>query len=57
VNALYLLLEAHLCPSLSLKEDKLLSRFWCEGPEGVVRKKVAEKQAYDQELRRLVYSK
>ncbi|OAQ99699.1 hypothetical protein LLEC1_07561 [Akanthomyces lecanii] len=53
VNAMYFLLETHLCPlkSLSIEAEDLLSRFWCRDSEDVVRKKVADKQAYDDQVR------
>ncbi|AEO62414.1 uncharacterized protein THITE_2061567 [Thermothielavioides terrestris NRRL 8126] len=56
VNAMYLLLEAHFFPSLSLEADKLISKFWCQDPEDVVRKKLADKRAYDEELRSLFHN-
>lgn len=55
VNAMYFLLETHLYPpkSLSLEAERFVSRFWCRNSEDVVRKKLADKQAYDDELRKL----
>ena len=55
VNAMYFLLETHLYPpkSLSLEAEKVVSRFWCRNSEDVVRKKLADKQAYDDELQDL----
>ena len=55
VNAMYFLLETHLYPpgSLSLEAERILSRFWCRDSEHVVRKKLADKEAYDDELRKL----
>jgi len=57
VNAMYFLLEDHLCPrfsgSLSLKAEEIVSQFWCEHSEDIVARKLAEKERYDQELRRL----
>jgi len=53
VNAMYLLLEAHLVSSISAEEDKALSRFWSDNAGEVVERKAAEKRAYDDELRRL----
>ncbi|TQN69977.1 hypothetical protein CSHISOI_05534 [Colletotrichum shisoi] len=55
VNAMYFLLETHLLPpkSLSLEAERIISRFWSRDSEDVVRRKLADKQAYDEELRRL----
>ena len=55
VNAMYFLLETHLYPpkSLSLDAERFVSRFWCRNSEDVVRKKLADKQAYDDEVRNL----
>ncbi|KZL70477.1 aminoglycoside phosphotransferase [Colletotrichum tofieldiae] len=55
VNAMYFLLETHLLPpkSLSLEVERIVSRFWSRNSEDVVRRKLADKQAYDDELRRL----
>ena len=55
VNAMYLLLERHLCPpgTLSIQAERILSMFWSSGSEDIVRKKLADKQAYDDELRKL----
>jgi hypothetical protein len=55
VNAMYLLVEAHLYPprSLSTEVERTLSKFWCRNSEDVVQKKVADKQAYNEELRRM----
>lgn len=55
VNAMYFLLGTHLYPpkSLSLEAERFVSRFWCRDSEDVVRKKVADKEAYDDELRSL----
>ncbi|KFH42008.1 hypothetical protein ACRE_072470 [Hapsidospora chrysogenum ATCC 11550] len=55
VNAMYSLLEAHWYPpsSLSLEAERTLSRFWCRDSDDVVRKKLADKEAYDDELRKL----
>ena len=55
VNAMYLLLEAHLYApeSLSIEAESIVSRFWCNDSEDIVRRKLAEKQAYDDELRDL----
>ncbi|KAI1351502.1 hypothetical protein F5Y01DRAFT_121139 [Xylaria sp. FL0043] len=55
VNAMYFLLESHLLPpkSLSLEAERIVSRFWCRESEDIVRKKLADKKAYDEELRRL----
>jgi len=55
VNAMYFVLETHLYPpkSLSLEAERVVSRFWCQDSEDVVRKKLADKQAYDDDLRKL----
>lgn len=55
VNAMYFVLETHLIPpgSLPLKAEAVLSRFWCRDSEDIVRKKMAEKEAYNDELRKL----
>ena len=57
VNAMYLLVERQLCQrfsgSLSTKTEEIVSKFWCEDSANVVAKKLAEKERYDQELRRL----
>lgn len=54
-NAMYFLLESHLLPpkSLSREAERIVSRFWSRDSEDVVRRKLADKQAYDEELRRL----
>src|SRR4051794_17068297 len=31
VNAMYIPLEAHLAPTLSVEQDKLISGIWCTG--------------------------
>lgn len=53
VNAMYFLLETHLYPPnfLSIEAETFLSRFWCRDSEEVVQKKVADKQAYDDQVR------
>ncbi|KAI0540434.1 hypothetical protein GGR58DRAFT_511749 [Xylaria digitata] len=55
VNAMYFLLETHLLPpkSLSLEAERIISRFWSRNSEDVVRIKLADKKAYDDELRGL----
>lgn len=55
VNAMYILLERHLCPpeTLSTEAERILSRFWSRDSEDVVQKKLADKEAYNDELRRL----
>ncbi|KAI5860294.1 hypothetical protein GGS23DRAFT_582044 [Durotheca rogersii] len=55
VNAMYFLLEAHLLPpkSLSLEAERIVSRFWSRESEDIVRMKLADKKAYDDELREL----
>lgn len=55
VNAMYYLLETHLYPpnSLSTEAEKFLSRFWCRNSEDVVQKKIADKQAYDDQVRKM----
>lgn len=53
VNAMYFLLEDHLCPagSPSTDAERILSQLWCEDPEAVVRTKLAERKDYDAQLR------
>ncbi|KAL2174969.1 uncharacterized protein P884DRAFT_207378 [Thermothelomyces heterothallicus CBS 202.75] len=52
VNAMYLLLEDHLCPGrLPVSVEKAVSQFWCEDPDAVVRTKLADKERYDELLR------
>ncbi|KAH0425489.1 hypothetical protein CcaCcLH18_10948 [Colletotrichum camelliae] len=55
VNAMYFLLDTHLVPpkSFSAEAERVISRFWGRDPEDVVRRKLASKQAYDEELRKL----
>ena len=55
VNAMYLLLESQLCPpgSLSSETEAAVSTFWCWDAEDAVPKKLADKEAYDSELRKL----
>jgi hypothetical protein len=55
VNAMYFLLEGHLCPpgSLSTSVERAVSQFWCENPEAVVGAKLAEREEYDAELNRV----
>jgi hypothetical protein len=55
VNAMYFLLEGHLCPpgSLSTSVERAVSQFWCENPEAVVRAKLADREEYDAELKRV----
>ncbi|KAL2023407.1 hypothetical protein VTK56DRAFT_2764 [Thermocarpiscus australiensis] len=55
VNAMYLLLEDHLCPGrLPVGVEKAVSQFWCEDPDNVVRTKLADKERYDELLRQAV---
>ncbi len=53
VNAMYIILEAHLVPTLSVEEERVISKFWCKDSRDIVQKKVADKMAYDEELRSL----
>lgn len=55
VNAMYFVLETHLYPpgSLSLEADRFVSRFWSRNSEDVIRKKLADRQSYEDELRNL----
>ncbi|KAJ8129291.1 hypothetical protein O1611_g4343 [Lasiodiplodia mahajangana] len=57
VNAMYLLLDFHLVPPKGLTDEveKILSRFWCGNSEDVVQMKLADKKAYDEELRQLFH--
>jgi len=52
VNAMYILLEDHLCPGrLPVSTEKAVSQFWCKDPDAVVRTKLADKASYDERLR------
>ncbi|KAG9253824.1 uncharacterized protein F5Z01DRAFT_681780 [Emericellopsis atlantica] len=55
INAMYFLPESHLLPPdfLTLEAESIVSRLWCRDSEDVVRRKIADKQAYDDELRKL----
>ncbi|KAF4509825.1 hypothetical protein G6O67_001765 [Ophiocordyceps sinensis] len=57
VNAMYCLVEDHLCPNfsvgLTVQEEKMLSDLWCEDSAAVVAQKLDDKQMYDLELRRM----
>jgi len=55
VNAMCFLLETHLLPpkTLSLEAERIISRFWSRKSEDIVRMKLADKKAYDEELREL----
>ncbi|RYO84123.1 hypothetical protein DL764_009376 [Monosporascus ibericus] len=57
VNAMLYVLADHVCPSyglhLSAETEEILSRLWCEDSEKVVKRKIAEQESYQQELRRL----
>ena len=56
VNAMYTLLEYHLCPdALSPEAKGILSRFWSGDSEDVVQKKLADKKAYDADLIKLFH--
>lgn len=57
VNAMYLLLEYHLShlDTLSTKAEETLSRFCSDDSEGAVRKKIANKETYDDELCKLFH--
>ncbi|OAQ79337.1 hypothetical protein VFPFJ_09823 [Purpureocillium lilacinum] len=48
-NAMYLLLESHLCPpvSLSSEAEAAVSTFWCWDAEDAVWNKLTGKEAYD----------
>ncbi|KAK3335106.1 hypothetical protein B0T19DRAFT_113 [Cercophora scortea] len=52
VNAMYIILDGHLCRpgSFPSSAEKVVSRFWCQDPEAVVQKKLADRKAYDAEL-------
>jgi hypothetical protein len=53
VNAMYFLLESHLCPpgSLSTSVERAVSQFWRDDSETVVQTKLSDRKAYDDELR------
>ncbi|KAI1126236.1 hypothetical protein F5Y10DRAFT_216389 [Nemania abortiva] len=55
VNAMYLLLDSHLVPPQSLTQQatRIISRFWSRNSNEVVQMKLADKKAYDEELREL----
>lgn len=57
VNAMYFLLESHLCPRFSgglpRKAEEIVSQFWCENSGDVVKQKLIDKEVYDQELQSL----
>lgn len=55
INAMYLLLESHLAPkdSMSARGIKMTSKFWCEDSDAVVQRKLADKNDYDAELKRV----
>lgn len=57
VNAMYCLLEDHICPrfssSLSTDEEEVLSHFWCEDSTTIVAKKVSDKERHDRELQQI----
>jgi hypothetical protein len=54
MNAMYFLVESHLCPrflgSLSIEAKGIVSRFWHKDSEDVVKKKLARRENYDEEL-------
>lgn len=55
VNAMYFLLEAHILParSLSPETERILSKFWSRDSEAIVKAKVEDRKAYEEEVRRL----
>ena len=57
VNAMLALLADHICPRYSVRlyseVDEIVSKFWCEDSEVIVKKKLADEKRYDEELRRL----
>ncbi|KAK4040825.1 hypothetical protein C8A01DRAFT_45934 [Parachaetomium inaequale] len=55
VNAMYFLIESHLCPpgSLSTNVERAVSQFWRHDSETVVQMKLADRKDYDGELRRV----
>ena len=55
VNAMYILLQTHLCPkdSFPIEAESILSRFWCDDSEAVVQKKLADRERYNAELKRV----
>jgi hypothetical protein len=55
VNAMYIILENHLCPkdSFPIEAESILSRFWCDDSEAVVQKKLADRERYNAELKRV----
>jgi hypothetical protein len=55
VNAMYFLLGCHVLPDkrLTKEAEKVISRFWSKDTKSVIKKKLADKEAYDEELRAL----
>ncbi|KAH6612909.1 hypothetical protein B0J18DRAFT_470260 [Chaetomium sp. MPI-SDFR-AT-0129] len=53
VNAMYVLLESHLCRpgSLPRAAEKVISQFYCEDPDGLVKRKMEDKKAYNAQLK------
>lgn len=54
-NLMYFLVESHLCPSGSLttKSERHISRFWRPDADELVQKKLADKEAYEEDLKAL----
>lgn len=55
MNLMYFLVESHLCPpgSITTKAERYISQFWHHDSEEIVQRKLADKQAYEEELRAL----
>lgn len=56
VNASLSLVEDHICPRfspLSSNAEEVLSQYWCENSTEVIRRKVADHEAYKKELEAL----
>ena len=53
MNLMYFLVESHLCPpgSITTKAERYISRFWHPDAEDLVQKKLADKEAYEEELK------
>ncbi|UNI25035.1 hypothetical protein JDV02_010744 [Purpureocillium takamizusanense] len=55
VNAMCFLLEANILPAGSLgpEAEGVISKFWCRDSRAVVKAKLEDRKAYDEELRKL----
>jgi hypothetical protein len=57
VNAMYTLVEDHICPKfssqLTTQAERIMSQYWSEDSVNKVAKKLTDKKMYNQEVRRL----